>query len=92
MTTACNNHIFDFGENGILQTIENLDKSGYVHAGVGRNLSEAAAPKYLDLPQGRVALIACSTSFTPEAPAGYQSRRLPGRPGINALVFFQIIS
>ncbi len=85
MTTVCNNHSFDFGFDGILQTIEYLDKSGYVHAGAGRNLNEAAAPKYLDLPSGRVALIACSTSFSPEAPAGYQSRRLPGRPGINAL-------
>ncbi|MFA7636177.1 MAG: CapA family protein [Monoglobales bacterium] len=91
MTTACNNHSFDFGFDGLLQTIENLDRAGYVHAGAGRNLSEAAAPKYLDLPEGRVALIACSTSFSPEAPAGEQSRRLPGRPGINAIMVKQTL-
>ncbi|MBR5586852.1 MAG: CapA family protein [Clostridia bacterium] len=85
MTTVCNNHSFDFGFDGLLQTVDYLDKSGYVHAGAGRNLSEAAAPKYIDLPDGRVALIACCTSFSPEAPAGYQSRRLPGRPGINTV-------
>lgn len=85
MTTFANNHCLDYGHEGLLQTLKNVDDMGYIHAGIGRNLREAAAPKYLDLPEGRVALIACTTSFAPGALAGEQSRLLPGRPGVNGL-------
>ncbi len=85
MTTAANNHCMDYGHEGLLQTIGHMEDNGYIHAGCGRNLREASSPKYLDLPQGRVALIACSTSFAPGGLAGEQSRLLPGRPGINGL-------
>ncbi len=85
LTTGANNHCLDFGHEGLLQTIQSIDGMGYVHAGLGRNLREAAMPKYLDLPKGRVALIACTTSFAPGALAGEQSRLLPGRPGVNGL-------
>ncbi len=85
MTTPANNHCMDYGHEGLLQTIKNIDDVGYVQAGCGRNLREAASPRYLDLPQGRVALIACATSFAPGGLAGEQSRLLPGRPGINGL-------
>ena len=85
LTTFANNHCMDFSYNGMLQTLDNLDDVGYVHAGVGRNLTEAASPKYLDTPNGRVALIACSFNFAPGALAGEQSRRLPGRPGVNGI-------
>ncbi len=85
LTTGANNHCLDYGHEGLTETLEALDQEGYVHAGLGRNLREAAAPKYLELPNGRVALIAVSTSFSPGALAGEQSRLLPGRPGINGL-------
>ena len=85
MTTAANNHCMDYGHEGLLQTIKNIDDAGYVQAGCGRNLREAASPKYLDLPCGRVALIACSANFAPGGLAGEQSRLLPGRPGVNGL-------
>ena len=85
LTTGANNHCLDFGHEGLLQTIQNIDEAGYVQAGLGRNLREASMPKYLDTPQGRVALIACSTLFAPGGIAGEQSRLLPGRPGVNGL-------
>ncbi len=85
MMTFANNHCMDFGHEGLLQTIKNIDDAGYVQAGCGRNLREASAPKYLDLPKGRVALIACTTHFAPGGLAGEQSRLLPGRPGVNGL-------
>lgn len=85
MTTSANNHCMDYGHEGLLQTINNIEDMGYVHAGTGRNLREASSPKYLDLPQDRVALIACCTEFAPGGLAGEQSRLLPGRPGINGL-------
>ncbi len=85
MTTANNNHAFDFSFEGLQRTIETLDESEIVHAGLGQNLAEASAPRYLETEKGRVALIAVNTSFNPAMMAGEQSRRVMGRPGINGI-------
>lgn len=85
MTSFNNNHVLDFSYDGLISTLEAVQKSGLVHSGVGRNLDEAAAPRYLETPNGRVALIALNTSFEPSMMAGTQSPRIPGRPGINGL-------
>ena len=55
MTSFNNNHAFDFSFEGLYRTLDNLNESGLVHAGVGMNLDEAAAPKFLDTAEGRVA-------------------------------------
>ena len=85
MTSFNNNHALDFSYAGLDRTLDALNKSGLVHSGVGRNLAEASAPRYLETANGRVALIAVNTSFEPSAMAGEQSPRVPGRPGINGL-------
>jgi len=86
MLSFANNHSMDFSYGGLLSTKRYVDASGFVNAGVGANLDEAAAPAYLDLPKGRVALIATvSTMANDAAMAGKQSRRFPGRPGVNGL-------
>jgi poly-gamma-glutamate synthesis protein (capsule biosynthesis protein) len=56
-----------------------------VAAGTGENLAEARAPRYLETPGGRVALIAVSTSFAPFFPASPQRKDMRGRPGLNPL-------
>ena len=85
MTSANNNHILDFSYGGLEATLKALNASDYVHAGIGMNLDEAAAPRYLETASGRVALIAVNTSFKPPAMAGKQSPLFPGRPGMNGL-------
>lgn len=85
MTSFNNNHTMDFSYEGMLKTMEYIKKYDVVQSGVGRNLSEASAPNYLDTPNGRVALISVNTTFEPCMMAGEQSRRFPGRPGINGL-------
>lgn len=85
-TSFANNHTFDYGYQGLEATLQELEKSDLVHTGVGRNLDEASAPVYLDTKTGRVALIAFTASFCNIASmAGRQSRRVPGRPGLNPL-------
>ena len=79
------NHIMDFSYGGLLKTLEYAEKAEVVHAGVGKNLAEAAAPKYIETENGRVAIISVCSSFNPSIMAGEQSRRYPGRPGINGL-------
>jgi poly-gamma-glutamate synthesis protein (capsule biosynthesis protein) len=52
---------------------------------VGATLAEAAAPRYLETPAGRVALIAASSSFHETDRAGAQRFDQRGRPGLNPL-------
>ena len=85
MTSANNNHAFDFSFEGLERTMEVLNESGIVHSGLGHNLGEASAPRYLETEKGRVALVAVNTSFNPAMMAGEQSKRVPGRPGINGI-------
>lgn len=85
LTTFNNNHAMDFSYEGLYATLEALRGEGIVHAGVGMNMAEAAAPRYLDTANGRVALISVNTSFDPSMMAGEQAPRVPGRAGINGL-------
>lgn len=41
MVTLANNHILDYGEEGLLDSCEVLDEAGILHVGAGKNLDEA---------------------------------------------------
>jgi poly-gamma-glutamate capsule biosynthesis protein CapA/YwtB (metallophosphatase superfamily) len=84
---VANNHAFDFGTEGLLSNLRNLRQAGVVYAGAGENLARARAPGYLDTKKGRVALIACSSTFSILSPAGTQRPDMLGRPGLNPLHF-----
>ena len=85
MTSFNNNHAMDFSFEGLLKTLESVEQSGLVHAGVGRNLAEASAPRYLETERGRVALISVNTTLSGQMIAGAQTGRMKGRPGVNPL-------
>lgn len=85
LVSSANNHIFDYGESGLIATIKHLAKTGLVHAGAGMNLAEATAPAYLDTGRGRIALIAATATFPLWSRAGEQRPDMRGRPGINPL-------
>lgn len=85
MTSFNNNHVADYGFDGMLRTLDALEESGLVHAGVGRNLAEASAPHYLDTSAGRIAMISVNSTIYGEMLAGEQTARIKGRPGINPL-------
>ncbi len=85
MTSFNNNHALDFFYDGFECTLKAVEESGLVHAGAGRNLGEASAPKYLDTNNGRIALISVNTNFDASMMAGEQTSRVKGRPGINGL-------
>lgn len=54
--SLANNHMFDFGEEGLYETIRILDEAGIVHFGAGRNLQEASALKHLNIEGKTVAI------------------------------------
>jgi poly-gamma-glutamate capsule biosynthesis protein CapA/YwtB (metallophosphatase superfamily) len=45
-----NNHVHDWGQSGLLQTLATLERLKIKATGAGRNVFEAAAPAALDLP------------------------------------------
>jgi Bacterial capsule synthesis protein PGA_cap len=82
---TANNHSYDYGIQGVLDTIHVLEQDGAVFAGTGETLGEARQPGYLNTAHGRIALISCASSFLESAPAGDPRPDLRGRPGINPL-------
>src|SRR3954453_8543870 len=84
-TAFANNHTLNYGEEGVLHTLDALREAEIVCAGAGANLGEARLPAYLDTTRGRVGLIGCASSFAKGQSAGDQSAILPGRAGLNPL-------
>ena len=80
-----NNHALDYCQKGLEATIRNLKNAGMAYVGAGRNLSEAALPKYVECREGRVAFIGVTSSYHDTDAAGPQGGIVPGRPGINPL-------
>jgi len=82
-----NNHVYDYGPQGLLDTIEETDKLKGVaaFAGVGRTLGEARQPSFFASLHGRVALIDAASSFNEDAVAGDPRPDMPGRPGLNPI-------
>lgn len=57
--TLANNHIYDFGETGLADTIEDLTTNQIDYMGGGRNLSEASSIFYKTIVGQRLAIINC---------------------------------
>lgn len=89
--STANNHIMDWGEGGLLATLDVLDRANVRHAGTGRHLQEARAPRYWQGTTGRVALLAATSTFPPHTRAGGQRADCQGRPGVNPLRFEAIV-
>ncbi|WP_196592287.1 CapA family protein [Pectinatus frisingensis] len=80
-----NNHNIDWNIEGVLTTLRHLEKSGLINAGVGRNLAKAAQPRYIDTPNGRLALIGVTSTISEWGMASYPRADVLGRPGANVL-------
>ncbi|MCC7272001.1 MAG: CapA family protein [Alphaproteobacteria bacterium] len=79
---AClaNNHMLDYGDRGLLDTIDALDGAGIAHAGAGRSAVEASAPVMLDVGGLKVGLVAATDNMREFAAA-------PHGPGTNHRIF-----
>src|SRR5262249_37547570 len=82
---TANNHILDFGNDGLFSTLKNLERVGIPSAGAGASLEEASRFGLFDSPIGRVAQVNCASTFPPYFAAGPSHPYLRGRPGLNPL-------
>jgi poly-gamma-glutamate synthesis protein (capsule biosynthesis protein) len=74
--SLANNHVLDFEERGLLDTLRYLDEAGIAHAGAGRNRAEAGAAAFVEVAGLRIAFLAATDNEPPFA-AGVD------RPGTN---------
>src|SRR5437762_8171841 len=78
-----NNHVLDWGYEGLADTLQRLDAAGVPHAGAGNNAQEAAAPAVLNVPgKGRVLLFSFGSTSS-GIPREWNASTL--RPGVNLL-------
>jgi poly-gamma-glutamate synthesis protein (capsule biosynthesis protein) len=85
--SRANNHATDEGIGIMFETARNLEAEGLVYAGTGRNLGEARAPQFVELPKGRIGMEAMlSMGINGGASAAtYAYSSDPGLPGVNPL-------
>ena len=76
MVNLANNHMLDYQEAGLRDTIMYLDKAGIGHAGAGRDAYDAATPTLVDVAGVKVGMVGFTDSM-PEWRAGHCS------PGTN---------
>ncbi|MBR1165059.1 CapA family protein [Bradyrhizobium elkanii] len=85
LLSRANNHSLDWGLEGMRETSRILDQNAIIHAGVGENLAQARAARFLETARGRVALVSFASTFTPLSRAADPAGEAPGRPGVNSL-------
>lgn len=76
-TNLANNHLMDFGETALLDTLDHLDAAGIARSGAGGDLEDARRPAVVDVGETRdrglrIAFVS-ATDNTPEFAAGADS-------------------
>lgn len=85
LVSFANNHTGDYGWEGVCDTIEAAETRSLIYCGIGRSLEDARAARFLDTPQGRVAVIAVSTTRSELFAASSAGHGVAARPGLNPL-------
>lgn len=71
IVSLANNHVYDYGEDAFLDTLDTLDAAGVKRIGAGKNIEEASKPVYYIVNGYKVALLAATraekTVYTPKA-------------------------
>jgi poly-gamma-glutamate synthesis protein (capsule biosynthesis protein) len=87
--SMANNHIGDAGDDGILETMDNLDDHGIAHAGAGRNTKQAHRAALLEAGGVTVGLLGYDTIAptywsTPDSPGSAHMTKKALRQDIRA--------
>ena len=60
IASLANNHTCDYGEQGLLDTMDALTNGGIVYSGAGRNLAEASAVQYFVVGGRKIAFVSAT--------------------------------
>ncbi len=83
LAALANNHVLDWGYEGLTETIASLEEAGIRHSGAGRDRSAAAAPAALDLGQSGRVLVFSAAHGSSGVPAAWAAGT--NRAGVNLL-------
>ncbi len=75
-----NNHILNAGRQGVVQTVQALDKLGIAHSGAGANIAAARAPAMFTIDGVKVAVL----SYDAISPGEAAGPNLPGTAELSA--------
>jgi poly-gamma-glutamate synthesis protein (capsule biosynthesis protein) len=78
-----NNHVLDWGEDGLIETLQALDAASLSYCGAGRDLDQAEAPAILQLPSGGRAIVYAFGMSSSGVPPSWAAG--PDHPGVNHL-------
>src|SRR5437660_3609186 len=76
VVSLANNHVMNYGAEGLMQTVEVLDAAGIAHCGAGANRAAAYRPAVVTYRGHRYAFLAYTSVFT----AGFEAT--DERPGM----------
>lgn len=73
--TVANNHACDYGEIGLLDTLDNLSEGGIMHVGAGSSIDDAFKPVVLEINKAKIGFIGISSTLPLGSCAG---KKKPG--------------
>ena len=73
LVSVANNHTWDYGFSGFLQTLDNLDRAGVAHVGASRRAGQEYAPTVLTVGGWSVATFAVTEVWNPGTFAGHEA-------------------
>lgn len=79
LVTLANNHVYDYGEEGLISTLDTLDEAEIPYVGAGRNLEEASAIKYFVVKGRKIAFVSATEI---EKFAKYTKEATENSPGV----------
>jgi poly-gamma-glutamate synthesis protein (capsule biosynthesis protein) len=85
LVSMANDHVADYGAEGMRLTRGYVEAAGLLAAGTGEDLREAREARFVETHDGRVALVATSAAFPAHARAGPPRGGVRGRPGLSPL-------
>ncbi len=60
VVSVANNHVYDYGEVSLLDTLDTLEGAGVPYVGAGRNIDEAVKPVYFIVNDIKIALVSAT--------------------------------
>ncbi len=94
LVSIANNHVMDYGSEGLLAGINALNNARLAYAGAGKDLWEARQPGYVETKKGRAAMVASTSATLHIGVYGYNALHTAatesgngvlGRPGVNPI-------
>lgn len=70
VVSFANNHVYDQGRAGLVETLDELDKAGLPQVGAGRTCEEAAAARLIEVKDVTIGLIGSTLVYNSDLTAG----------------------